>query len=112
MDSRIALLLLAVVLSGASSACGDSRPDAGTAGPSGAEVGAPQGPEAVPEARTERPPGPGCIRGGTSRAEVLALMGEPDSVSFGAWLYGRSEITFGYGTVLDFTNEDGNLVLC
>ena len=111
MHSRIALLVLTVVVSGANSACGDSRPDAGMAGPNGSEVGAPQGPEAAPEARTERPPGQ-CIRGGTSRAEVLALMGEPDSVSFGAWLYGRSEITFGYGTVLDFRNEDGNLVLC
>jgi hypothetical protein len=81
-------------------------------GRSGSEAGAPQGPEAGSGAATERPPGPACIRGGTSRAEVLALMGEPDSVSFGVWLYGRSEITFGYGTVLDFTNEDGNLVLC
>ena len=53
-----------------------------------------------------------CIRGGTTREEVRAIMGEPDSVAFGDWLYGRSSVTFGYGVVLDFTNAGGNLVVC
>jgi hypothetical protein len=39
-------------------------------------------------------------------------MGEPDSISFGAWLYGRSEISFGYGVVVDLSNAGGNLIVC
>ena len=39
-------------------------------------------------------------------------MGEPDSVSFGAWLYGRVEITFGYGVVLAYSDPDSVLALC
>ena len=53
-----------------------------------------------------------CIRGGTSREEVRRIMGEPDSIAFGDWLYGRSSVTFGYGVVLDFTNVDGTLRVC
>ena len=56
--------------------------------------------------------GPGCIRSGSTREEVRAVMGEPDSVSFGAWLYGRSSVTFGYGTVLTLENEGGELIVC
>lgn len=64
-------------------------------------------------ASPERPRGgPGCIRGGSTREEVRAVMGEPDSVSFGAWLYGRSAVTFGYGTVLDLENQGGELIVC
>lgn len=39
-------------------------------------------------------------------------MGEPDSIVFGDWLYGRSSVTFGYGVVLDYANAGGNLVVC
>ena len=39
-------------------------------------------------------------------------MGEPDSVSFGAWIYGRSSVSFGYGTVIDLENEGGELIVC
>lgn len=39
-------------------------------------------------------------------------MGEPDSIAFGDWLYGRSSVTFGYGVVLDYANVDGNLPVC
>ncbi|MBM4183940.1 MAG: hypothetical protein FJ207_06900 [Gemmatimonadetes bacterium] len=53
-----------------------------------------------------------CIRGGTSREEVRAILGEPDSIAFGDWLYGRSSVTFGYGVVLDYANVDGNLRVC
>ena len=56
--------------------------------------------------------GPGCIRGGSTRDEVRAVMGEPDSISFGAWIYGRSSVSFGYGTVVEVSNEGGNLILC
>jgi hypothetical protein len=62
-----------------------------------------------PSAATQ---GFGCIKGGTTREEVRAVMGEPDSIAFGDWLYGRSSVTFGYGVVLDFSNAGGNLVLC
>ncbi len=56
--------------------------------------------------------GLGCIRGGTTREEVRAIMGEPDSVAFGDWIYGRSSVTFGYGVVLDYSNASGDLKLC
>jgi hypothetical protein len=39
-------------------------------------------------------------------------MGEPDSVSFGSWLYGPSEIMFGYGVVVEIRNEGGNVTVC
>ena len=54
----------------------------------------------------------GCLKGGTTRAEVRALLGEPDSISWGVWLYGRSEITFGYGVVVAFADVDENLEVC
>ena len=54
----------------------------------------------------------GCFRSGSSRAEVRAAMGAPDTVDFGAWLYGRSNVTFGYGVVLDYSNQGDNLRLC
>lgn len=53
----------------------------------------------------------GCVRGGSTPAEVRAAMGEPDSVVGGWWIYGRTQIQFGYGTVQDFT-DGGNLVRC
>ncbi len=54
----------------------------------------------------------GCFRSGSTRDEVRAVMGAPDSVVFGAWEYGESWVTFGYGVVLDFSNADGSLRLC
>ena len=54
----------------------------------------------------------GCFRSGSSRDEVRAVMGAPDTVVFGAWEYGRSSVTFGYGVVLDYSNQGGNLRLC
>ena len=54
----------------------------------------------------------GCFRSGSTRDEVRAVMGAPDSVDFGAWEYGESWVTFGYGVVLDFSNADGSLRLC
>jgi len=53
-----------------------------------------------------------CIRGGTPRADVRRIMGEPDSVSYGSWLYGESEIMFGYGVVAETRNVGGNLIVC
>jgi outer membrane protein assembly factor BamE (lipoprotein component of BamABCDE complex) len=58
------------------------------------------------------PEAPTCIRGGTSREDVRRILGEPDSVSFGAWLYGSSEIQFGYGVVVETRDRDGRLRLC
>lgn len=54
----------------------------------------------------------GCFRPGSSRDEVRALMGAPDMVDFGAWVYGESWVTFGYGVVLDYSNQGSNLRLC
>jgi hypothetical protein len=39
-------------------------------------------------------------------------MGEPDSVSFGVWLYGSSEITFGYGVVVEMRDSARALLVC
>ena len=54
----------------------------------------------------------GCFRSGSSRNEVRAAMGAPDAINRGAWEYGQDWVTFGYGVVLDFSNEGGNLRLC
>ncbi len=72
--------------------------------PGGTIVGTP--------AETEPPVRTGCFRSGSSRAEVRRAMGEPGAVVFGVWEYGESWVTFGYGQVLDFSNEGGNLRLC
>jgi hypothetical protein len=71
----------------------------------------------VPDAPVDAsPPAPtprvGCIEGGSTREEVRAAMGEPDSIAWGDWLYGRSSVTFSYGRVSDFSNAGGELVLC
>ena len=71
--------------------------------------------DAPADAPSAAPPvsqGLACIKGGSTREEVRAAMGEPDSVAFGDWLYGRSSVTFGYGVVLDYSNAGGNLVVC
>ena len=54
----------------------------------------------------------GCFVSGSTRAEVTRVMGAPDSIVFGEWMYGKSAVVFGYGTVLDYSNEDRNLKLC
>ena len=64
-------------------------------------------------AETGEPPlGTGCFRGGSTRTEVRAVMGAPDSVVYGAWMYGRSSVVFGYGSVLEYKNLGDNLRLC
>ena len=84
---------------------GDSVRQASGAGAAGTAAGTP--------AEAEEPPlTPGCFRPGSSRDEVRAVMGAPDTVDFGAWVYDRSNVTFGYGVVLDYSNEGGNLRLC
>jgi hypothetical protein len=54
----------------------------------------------------------GCFRSGSSRNEVRAAMGAPEAINRGFWEYGKDWVTFGYGVVLDFSNEGGNLRLC
>ena len=66
----------------------------------------------TPAETSEPPLATGCFRPGSSRDEVRAVMGAPDTVVFGAWEYGRSSVTFGYGVVLDYSNQGGNLRLC
>lgn len=74
---------------------------------------APRGTIAGTPAETSEPPlATGCFRSGSSRAEVRAVMGAPDTVDSGAWMYGRSSVTFGYGVVLDYSNQGDNLRLC
>ena len=63
-------------------------------------------PSVEPSVRT------GCFRSGSSRNEVRAAMGAPDAINRGFWEYGQDWVTFGYGVVLDFSNEGGNLRLC
>lgn len=75
-----------------------------------------EGPAGAPPETVEPPVEPfvrtGCFRNGSSRAEVRAVMGPADTVDRGAWVYGESWVTFGYGVVLDFSNEGGDLRLC
>ena len=66
----------------------------------------------TPAETSEPPLLSGCFRSGSTRAEVRTVMGAPDTVVFGAWEYGRSSVTFGYGVVADYSNEGGNLRLC
>ncbi len=115
----LAVLLLLVVLyrtpSDASRPMSAAEGEA-TEAPAGMETTvAPTQPETVepafgvsvePDVRT------GCFRSGSTRAEVRAAMGAADRVVAGAWEYGQSWVTFGYGTVLDYSNEGGNLRLC
>ena len=83
---------------------------------SAAEGEATEGPAGTPPETVEPPVEPfvrtGCFRNGSSRAEVRAVMGPADTVDRGAWVYGESWVTFGYGVVLDFSNEGGDLRLC
>ena len=81
--------------------------------PSGSAAEIPAETPMETSAETSEPPlADGCFRSGSSRAEVRAVMGEPDSVDFGAWVYGASWVTFGYSVVLDYSNEGGKLRLC
>jgi hypothetical protein len=64
------------------------------------------------EPSVEPPVRTGCFRSGSSRNEVRTAMGAPDAIDRGAWEYGQDWVTFGYGVVLDFSNEGGNLRLC
>ena len=105
---RVAVLLVCAWFIGCQDPPAAADPSAGVESESaeGAAVVATQ------PAIEARPPVDGCIKGGTTRAEVMALLGEPDSISFGAWLYGRSEVTFGYGVVVAYADLDDNLELC
>jgi zinc protease len=52
-----------------------------------------------------------CVRVGSTPADLRAAMGEPDSVAFGWWIYGRTRIQLAYGTVQDI-QDGGNVVRC
>ena len=117
----VLLLVLVVLLRAASDLPGPTTAAQGeaTEAPAGVErvnadpaQQAPGGTIAATPAETEPPVRTGCFRSGSSRAEVRRAMGEPDAVVFGVWEYGQSWVTFGYGQVLDFSNEGGNLRLC
>ena len=88
-----------------------TEPTAGVDGDSAAQALGGTG-AGTPAEISEPPPATGCFRSGSSRAEVRAVMGAPDTVDFGAWMYGRSSVTFGYGVVLDYSNQGDNLRLC
>ena len=66
----------------------------------------------TPAEPREPPLDTGCFRGGSTRSEVRAIMGAPDSVAYGDWVYGQSSVTFGYGMVSDYSNLGDNLRLC
>jgi hypothetical protein len=107
----IALTVTAVLLQ-AATACGETVDEPARTIPDTAlERAAPQPSTAAPAVDTGSPAA-ACIRGGTPREEVRRIMGEPDSVSFGSWLYGPSELMFGYGVVVEIRNEGGNVTVC
>ncbi len=116
----VVVLLLVVLIrspSGAPEAMNAAEGEAaealagGSATPTPAQSGEtplapPVEPSVEPSVRT------GCFRSGSSRNEVRAAMGAPDAINRGFWEYGQDWVTFGYGVVLDFSNEGGNLRLC
>jgi hypothetical protein len=84
-----------------------------TNAPEATADGQPTEPTGGVETETSEPTlATGCFGTGSTRAEAQAVMGTPDTVVFGAWVYGRSNVTFGYGTVLDYSNEGRDLRLC
>ena len=114
----VVLLVLVVLIRSPSDASGPRSAAEGEAAeaPSGTDE-ASGGVVAQTRAETGEPPAEqfvrtGCFRSGSSRAEVRTVMGPPDTVDRGAWVYGESWVTFGYGVVLDFSNEGGDLRLC
>lgn len=66
----------------------------------------------IPAEPEEPPLGSGCFRLGSSRDQVRAVMGAPDTIAFGDWVYGPSTLTFAYGQVDYVSNDGGNLRLC
>jgi len=97
----------------AAGACREASPDAGDPGVADSVASSRMVPNVLSgagDAANEE--APTCIRGGTSREDVRRILGEPDSISFGAWLYGASEIQFGYGVVVETRDTDGRLHLC
>ena len=117
---RILGRLAAVAAVLTSAACGPQDP--GSNAPPAVAPSAPTLPPAAPQPASP-PPSPQapvaqptptavtCIGGGSTQAEVRQLLGEPDSISQNWWIYGRSQILFGYGTVQDYMNA-GNLPVC
>ena len=112
--------------SDASAPQGTVEPTAGPTPPSGAPTSSPDPPTTAADEVTAnggaRPEAPrrdsaapsvrvGCVRGGYTPAEVRAAMGEPDSIAGGWWIYGRTQIQFGYGTVQDVI-DGSDLVRC
>ena len=116
------LIVIVVLIRSTSEAPGPMNAAGGEATEAPAGVGgvgsdtaqqAPGGTVAKSPSETNEPPlRTGCFRSGSSRDEVREVMGAPDAVDRGAWEYGQSWVTFGYGVVLDFSNADGSLRLC
>ncbi len=116
----VVVLVLVVLIRSPSDATGPMNASEGeaTEAPAGGSV-APTPVEAV-EPPVEPPVEPsveptvrtGCFRSGSSRNEVTAAMGPPEVIDRGVWEYGLSWVSFSYGTVLDFSNQGGNLRLC
>ena len=52
-----------------------------------------------------------CVGPGSTREQVLAVMGEPDTIVGGWWYYGRTQFHLGSGTVQDYVNG-GGVPLC
>ena len=104
----VVLLVLVVLIRSPSDATEPTSAAEGeaTEAPAGMEAVETVEPPVEPFVRT------GCFRSGSSRAEVRTVMGPADTVDRGAWVYGESWVTFGYGVVLDFSNEGGDLRLC
>ncbi len=53
----------------------------------------------------------GCVGPGSTREQVLEVMGEPDTIVGGWWRYGQTQFHLGSGTVQDFING-GGVPLC
>jgi hypothetical protein len=65
----------------------------------------------APDSQVGPPSTRPCVGPGSTREEVRAVLGEPDSIVGGWWHYGRSQFHLGSGTVQDYVNGAG-LPLC
>jgi hypothetical protein len=110
MNEKMAGALCAWVLCGALAACGDPTPEAepGAAPPQSPAFSPP------PPVAADAPPDtttPRCVGPGSTREQVRAVLGEPDSIVGGWWHYGRTQFHLGSGTVQDYISG-GNVPFC
>ena len=100
-----------LVLCGSFAACGDSVPEAqpDSAPPPQSPVFEPPPPVAAGAPADTATPR--CVGPGSTREQVRAVLGEPDTIVGGWWHYGRTQFHLGSGTVQDYISG-GDVPFC